>query len=97
MRSLLYRAVRELLVNVSKHAHAKHVSVDVRQQESEISITVADDGKGFNPAEIKSAEAGGFGLFSIRQRLAHIGGKLTIESGEGKGTRVTLIAPLSPE
>jgi PAS domain S-box-containing protein len=97
MRSLLYRAIRELLVNVSKHAHAKRVSVDIQRQESEIRIAVADDGKGFNPAEIKSAEAGGFGLFSIRQRLAHIGGKLTIESGEGKGTRVTLIAPLSPE
>ncbi len=94
VKSLLYRSVRELLVNVSKHAQAKNVVIDVRREESNIHIIVDDDGRGFSPAEVKGAPSGGFGLFSIQQRLTHVGGKLVIESGEGKGTRVTLIAPL---
>jgi signal transduction histidine kinase len=96
VKSLLYRAVRELLVNVSKHAQAQNVSIDIGRDESSIRITVEDDGIGFSSAEDKGAGAqtGGFGLFSIRQRLTHVGGKLTIESGQGKGTTVMLIAPL---
>ncbi len=95
VKSLLYRAVRELLVNVSKHAQAKNVAIDVQREASNIVVTVDDDGRGFSPAQVSSgAESGGFGLFSIQQRLTHVGGKLVIESGEGKGTRVTLIAPL---
>ena len=94
VKSLLYRSVRELLVNVSKHARAKNVVIDVQREESTIRITVDDDGRGFSPAQVKGVAGGGFGLFSIQQRLTHVGGKLVIESGEGKGTRVTLIAPL---
>jgi len=94
VRSLLYRSVRELLVNVSKHAEASNVVIDIQREESNIQITVDDDGRGFNPTQAKGAETGGFGLFSIRQRLTYVGGQLIVESGEGKGTRVTLIAPL---
>jgi len=96
VKSLLYRAVRELLVNVSKHAQAKNVSIDIHREESEIRISVEDDGKGFSPADTSGAGArgGGFGLVSIRQRLTHVGGRIIIESGVEKGTKVTLIAPL---
>jgi signal transduction histidine kinase len=99
IRLLLYRAVRELLVNVAKHAQAKNVSISLLRDETHIRVIVEDDGKGFDPAALKSlpARAGGFGLFSIRQRLAHMGGELTVESAEGKGTKVTLSAPLSIE
>jgi PAS domain S-box-containing protein len=97
VRSLVYRAVRELLVNVSKHAQAKNASIGVERDESNIRITVEDDGRGFDPAELKdkAAREGGFGIFSIQQRLAHVGGRLEIDSAEGKGTKVTLVAPLS--
>ena len=99
IKSLLYRAVRELLVNVAKHAQAKNVSISVERDETRIRVIVEDDGKGFDPAELKSvpAKAGGFGLFSIRQRLAHMGGEFAVESAEGKGTKVTLVAPLGIE
>jgi PAS domain S-box-containing protein len=96
IRSLLYRAVRELLVNVSKHARAKNVSIGVVRDGSDIRITIEDDGRGFDPAKLKdrSDKEGGFGIFSIQQRLTHIGGTLSIESAEGRGTKVTLVAPL---
>jgi PAS domain S-box-containing protein len=99
MRSLLYRAVRELLVNVSKHAQASNVSIGIEREGSNIKITVEDDGKGFRPSEPgrRAGKEGGFGIFSIRQRLAHIGGSLLIESAEGKGTKMTLVAPLNLE
>ncbi len=94
VKSLLYRAVRELLVNVSKHAKARNVSIDIRREQSQMSISVEDDGKGFSPAETGGDRSCGFGLVSIRQRLTHVGGRIIIESGIGKGTKVTLIAPL---
>lgn len=96
LKSLLYRSVRELLVNVSKHAHASAVSIEIERKESEIRIVVDDNGQGFDPSEMTGADVhgGGFGLISIRQRLTHVGGRMTTESGMGKGTRVTLVAPL---
>jgi signal transduction histidine kinase len=99
MRSLLYRAVRELLVNVSKHAGARNVSICVEREQSNIKIVVEDDGKGFDPGRLggRMGKEGGFGIFSIRQRVVHIGGSLLIESVEGKGTKVTLVAPLKLE
>jgi PAS domain S-box-containing protein len=96
VRVLLFRNVRELLVNVVRHADAKKVKVSVRKAGSEIHVSVEDDGVGFDPAEIvsASAQAGGFGLFSIRERLEQAGGHLKIESEPGRGTTITLIAPL---
>ncbi len=93
----LFQAVRELLVNVTKHAEARHVDVSVKRIENEIRICVADDGKGFNMQNIASMarKEAGFGLFSIRERINHIGGRLTVESKPGYGTKITLAAPLA--
>ena len=62
-------------------------------------VSVEDDGVGFNPAETTSAatRTGGFGLFSIRERLEQVGGRLQIKSKPGHGTKVTIIAPLKGE
>jgi PAS domain S-box-containing protein len=93
----LYRSVRELLINTVKHAEAKTVSITTRKVDNDIQITVEDDGKGFNVSELKKssgAGSGGLGLLGVRERLQHIGGKLVIQSGDGLGTRITLIAPL---
>jgi signal transduction histidine kinase len=64
-----------------------------------VHVSVEDDGVGFNVAEVASAAArtGGFGLFSIRERLEQLGGHLEIESKPGRGTTVTLTAPLKDE
>lgn len=92
----LFQAVRELLVNVAKHAQAQNVTVSSRKVDDEIQITVEDDGVGFDTSHIKSHnyKTSGFGLFSIRERLSHIGGHLDVESRPGRGTRVTLVAPI---
>ena len=96
IRVLLFTAVRELLVNVAKHAGAHKVNLSLRKEGGKIRIHVEDDGVGFNVSEMGShmARAGGFGLFSIRERLSHCGGYLEIDSKVGTGTRVSLVAPL---
>jgi PAS domain S-box-containing protein len=93
---LLFRDVRELLINVVKHAQADKVKVAVRRIDNEIYVSVEDDGVGFNISEITSiaTKTRGFGLFSIRERLEQLGGRLEIDSKPGCGTRVTVIAPL---
>lgn len=96
MRILLFQAVRELLVNIVKHARADSVQVSCRSSNAQIVIVVEDDGSGFNPAEklMQSPDARGFGLFSIRERLYRLGGEMTVDSAPGRGTRVNLVAPL---
>ena len=93
---LLFQAVRELLVNVAKHAKANNVTVSTNRVDKHVHIGVADDGIGFDlsKAPHHNYETGGFGLFSIRERLGHVGGRLDIESKTGKGTIATLIAPI---
>jgi len=96
MRIVLFQIVRELLVNVAKHAQANHVRVTIRRVSSHIRIGVADNGVGFNPALLSTAkgERGGFGLFSIRERMNHLGGELHIFSDARSGTRVVLRVPM---
>lgn len=96
IRIVMFQAVRELLVNVEKHAKARLVKVTVRKDGKRIIISVEDDGSGFSPDKAYSYEhaTGGFGLFNIRERLTHLGGKLLISSVPGTGTVATLIAPL---
>ena len=94
-RTILYRCVRELLMNVVKHASAHQVSVMLQRIDTSVQIIVEDDGVGLVDGKIpaKTTEAG-FGLFSIEERMKDIGGSLTLESLPGKGVRATLIAPL---
>jgi signal transduction histidine kinase len=96
MRALLFHAVRELLVNVVKHAHARHVFITARRDAGTLTLTVADDGVGQDLENIKKHQSknGGFGLFNIRERLMHFGGRMEIVSSPAQGTRVELIAPL---
>jgi len=94
--ALLYQAVRELLVNVVKHAQAQCVKVSICKSNNKIRINVIDDGLGFKPpAEgFSSDKTAGFGLFSIRERLSYLGGSVEIESKPGQGTQVALTAPI---
>lgn len=99
VKIVLYRSVRELLINAAKYAEAEFVTVSVNRLETDVRVTVEDDGKGFDVStlEEESEKAKGFGLFSIRERLTHIGGTLEISSIIGKGTTITLTAPLDLE
>ena len=93
--AILYRAVRELLINIIKHAKARNVKVSIYKEKNKIRINVIDDGVGFiyPIKKLASNKAGGFGLFSIRERLNYLGGSLEIDSKPGHGTRGTLVMP----
>jgi len=92
VRVLLFRAVRELLVNVVKHAGVPQARVSLRRDGTGIGIVVEDAGVGFDLAEF--GEPRKFGLFSIRDRLDLLGGSFRVEAAPGQGTRVELVAPL---
>lgn len=95
---LLFQATRELMLNVIKHAEARQVEINIELEDNRIVITVQDDGKGFNLAEQRpqTGKTAGFGLFSIKERLHHLDGQMSISTSPGKGTRVVLTAPASP-
>ena len=93
---LLFRAVRELLFNIVKHAKAAHVTISLAKNHDQLQIEVVDDGIGFDPAEAarRTRRGSGFGLFSVSERLQHLGGSFDISSRPGYGTRAILTAPL---
>ena len=92
---LLFRAVRELLGNVLKHAQTLSAKVVLRRSGDQVEIAVEDHGVGFDPhATVPSPAQGGFGLFSVREQIHRLGGTMEIASELGRGTRVTLRLPL---
>lgn len=93
-RVLIFRAVRELLFNVVKHSQANNVKVSITRQDGNLLISVQDDGVGMSTGgEDSQPQAEGFGLFSIRERLSHLKGRLIVHSNPCQGTRVTMEIP----
>jgi PAS domain S-box-containing protein len=92
---VLFRMVQELLANVVKHAHAHRVCIAVLGITEGLRIEVTDDGTGFAAIPDTEGYAGGFGIFSMRERLRFYQGRLEIESTPGHGSCVSLIVPLS--
>jgi signal transduction histidine kinase len=96
-RIMLFKAAHELLTNAVKHARARRIGLGLRRAGPELILTVEDDGAGFDPALLAAAEAtgesGGFGLFSIRERLCHLDGRMDVRSAPGEGCAVTLRLP----
>lgn len=82
----IYRIVQELLNNSMKHASAKNAMVQVSKTNGNISITVEDDGKGFNTAILEASK--GIGWTNIQSRVEYLRGKLDVKSEPGKGTSV---------
>ena len=98
VRTILFRAVRELLINVAKHAKVARATVTTTRVAHNILIEVADEGIGFKPdhlLKIASGRMGGFGLLNVRERLSYIGGEVHTESFPGDGSRISLLAPLA--
>jgi PAS domain S-box-containing protein len=93
---ILFRSVRELVTNVIKHARATRVNIRVNQDHDRVKVIVRDDGAGFDADAISQSikTEGGFGLFSIKERMADLGGSLEIVSEPGKGTEAILAVPL---
>lgn len=92
--SLLFQAVRELLLNVIKHSGAKKASVTVAMTDELLSVAVTDEGVGFDVASALTSPQS-FGLFSIQERLSLLGGRLEIVSVPGLGTTTTLSVSLA--
>ena len=86
----LYRLAQEALNNVVKHAHARRVGVRLHIAAQTAKLDIVDDGIGFDPS---CSGAGGFGLSSMRERAAHLGGVLHVESARGSGTLVRVEVP----
>ena len=87
----LYRIAQEALNNVVKHAAATRVTVRLSRSDKTVVLAVQDDGKGFEPGSVRD---GGLGLVGMRERVALLGGRLTVESSEGGGTLLKAEVPL---
>lgn len=96
IRNMLYKAVRELLVNVRKHAGSQQATVTVREKGDWLFVRVEDHGQGFMAARLQgpSSNGGGFGLKHIRERCHDLGGNFKIHSTPGAGTRASMLLPL---
>jgi two-component system CheB/CheR fusion protein len=104
LRVLLFQAVRELLFNVAKHAGTDRATVRLEAHDYGIAIHVIDEGAGFDPDEFDAEGAArqegadsatGLGLFSVRERIRLIGGRVEVDAAPGEGTHVTIVAPLT--
>ncbi len=85
----LMRVVQEALTNVRKHAGARKACVSLRQKDG-LRITIEDDGKGFDPGALDN-DHDHYGLFTMRERVERVGGRLEIDSVRGRGTKVCVI------
>jgi len=96
VRVLLFQAARELLFNMVKHSQATLATVSIERIDQNIKIVIEDNGIGFDPSaeRYRANKKGGFGLFSIKERLAQLGGRFKIDSTPGKGARITIISPM---
>ncbi|MEP0814497.1 MAG: response regulator [bacterium] len=98
VRVEIFQAVREFLVNIGKHSKASRASVNVSAESGTLHICVADDGVGFDArAGLAAKDGRGWGLFGARERLSHLGADVKIESSPGKGTKITIAAPLGQD
>jgi light-regulated signal transduction histidine kinase (bacteriophytochrome) len=93
-RSILYRAVRELLINVAKHAHTDSATVECECRDQRVVVCVSDGGVGYDSSAALAGRQRGLGLISVRERLSLIGGTVDLRSAPGGGTAATLTAPL---
>jgi two-component system, chemotaxis family, CheB/CheR fusion protein len=94
--SILFRAVRELLINVTRHANVKIARVVTRSDEGYLTVNVTDHGAGFALPGKGAGLSIGLGLAAMRERIAHIGGTFVIKSARNRGTTATIHVPMSP-
>ncbi len=91
----LYRVAHEAVTNALRHGAPSHVAVRLALAADAVTLTVADDGRGFDLADAE-ARRPGMGLFVMRERVALLGGRTVVDTAPGRGTRVTAAVPLPP-
>ncbi len=95
IETALYRVIQEALTNATRHARAKSITVEVREDGPIILAVVRDDGKGFDvDAALPRRGERGLGLISMRERVEALGGEFAIGSVPGKGTKISVTIPL---
>jgi signal transduction histidine kinase len=87
-KTCIYRIVQEGLHNCIQHSGSRSVLVAVRQQSETLSLTIQDDGKGFNPQQER-----GMGLLGIEERVSHLGGAFSVDSEAGRGSVLRIVLP----
>lgn len=92
-----FRVVQEALTNVARHARAQHVSIELSRSKSALSLTIADDGTGFDVAATlgRASDYGHLGLLGMKERVQILGGTLKVDSELGRGTRISVSLPMS--
>jgi signal transduction histidine kinase len=91
----IYRIAQEALTNVSKHAHAKKVAISIQVKSKQITMKIADDGRGSAQMSARMAVKGHFGCQGMRERASIMGGTISIDSQPGKGTTIVVTVPVS--
>src|SRR5439155_686513 len=91
----VFRTVQESLTNIAKHARASRVDVAIEHRDSELAISVRDDGVGFSPQD--SRKPNSYGLLGLRERAALLGGEARVTSAPGRGTHVEVRFPIALE
>jgi signal transduction histidine kinase len=89
------RIAQEALTNAIKHAEPKHVLIELDFEAANLQLRVKDDGRGFDPEGMLATADGHFGLLGMRERVEHVGGRLTLSSRPGEGTEVWATIPIS--
>ena len=87
----IYRIIQELLNNILKHAHASTALVQLVRKDLALSITVEDNGKGFDPLVLDNSD--GIGYLNLKNRITYLNGSIDIQTSEGKGTSVNIEIP----
>lgn len=87
----VYRIAQEALMNVSRHARARHVTLRLVTEERELRLSIRDDGRGFDP---DATFAGRYGLLGMRERANLLGGELLLETSPGRGAHIEVSVPL---
>lgn len=92
----LFQSIKELLFNVVKHAKVKQATLSLKKVRNKVEIVISDEGEGFDPEEVLSEteESTGFGLYSIRERLNLLKGRLEVRSAPGKGSTFRILSPI---
>ena len=97
LRVLVFKVIRELLRNVVKHSGVQFASVGVTRSPDELRVVVEDRGSGFEwQLSLFEPRAHGFGLWSVADRVRDAAGEMTVDTGPGRGCRVTVVFPLRP-